>query len=119
MAQGIRERLIDVLLESKILSREQLAKALEAQKRQGGKLSGILISLGFISERDLIAALSKSINVPPINLSRFKIDPNVIKLIPENVARHYQLIAVSRMGDSLTVAMSNPLNVFAIDDIKA
>lgn len=118
MAQGIKDKLIDALLENQLLSREQLDKALEVQKLKGGKLSSTLISMGFVNERDLIAAIGKSLNVPPINLTRFRIDPDVIKLVPEKVARHYQLIPVSKIGGTLTVAMSDPLNVFAIDDIK-
>lgn len=119
MVNPLREKLIDVLKKSGLISKEQLNKALEIQKKEGGNLGSILLNQGFIKEKDLALLLSSSLNLPFFNLSRFKIDPEVVKIIPEKLAKQYRLIPVSRISKNLTVAMSDPLNVFAIDDIKA
>ncbi len=119
LVKSLKERLVNILTENKILTPDQLNKALEVQRREGGRLSNILVSLEFVKEKDLMLALSKSLNIPPINLSKLNIKPEVVKTIPEHVARHYQLIPISRIGDNLTVAVSDPLNIFALDDIRA
>ena len=119
MVKSLKEQLVDILTENKILSPEQLNEALEIQKQRGGRLSNILVSLKLVKGKDLMLALSKSLHIPPVNLTRLKIKPEVIKIIPEQVARHYQLIPISRIADNLTVAISDPLNVFALDDIRA
>ena len=118
MVISLRKRLNEILIEGKIITNEQLQKALEVQDKDGGRLGQILVKLGFISEKDLIACLSRHLNIPPINLSRYKVTSEVLKIIPERVARHYQLIPVSLVGKTLTVAMADPLNIFAMDDIK-
>ena len=115
----LKERLVDILTENKILTSEQLNKALEVQRQKGGRLSSILVSLEFVKEKDLMLALSKSLSIPPINLSKINIKREVIKAIPEHVARHYQLIPISKIGENLTIALSDPLNIFALDDIRA
>jgi len=118
MVRSLRKRLNEILIEGKVITKEQLKKALEIQDKEGGRLGQILIKLGFISEKDLLACLSQHLNIPPINLSRYKINPEVLKIVPEHVSRHYQLIPVSKVGKTLTVAMADPLNIFAMDDIK-
>ncbi|MFH1244903.1 MAG: ATPase, T2SS/T4P/T4SS family [Candidatus Omnitrophota bacterium] len=117
MSALFKEQLIEILIKTKILTSEQLNQALEVQKEKGGRLSNILVSLKLVNEKDLMLALSKSLQIPPINLGKIKIDPEVIKIIPEHVAKHYQLIPISHIGNNLTVAMSDPLNIFALDDI--
>lgn len=119
MNKSVRERLIDVLVESKLLTRQQLDNALRIQKESGRRLSEILSKLGYINDIEMLAALSKSLNIPPINLSRITISDDVIKLLPAEVAKRYQLIPISKINDLLTVAMADPLNIFAIDDVKA
>ncbi len=119
MFKSLKEELVSILIENKILTTEQLNQSLEIQKQKGGRLSNILISLGFVQEKDLMLAMSKSLHIPPINLSKFVVPTEVIKIIPEHVARHYQLIPLSKIGDNLTIAMSDPLNIFALDDIHA
>ncbi|MFC1699950.1 GspE/PulE family protein [Candidatus Omnitrophota bacterium] len=116
--KSLKEELVQVLTENKIITPEQLQQALAVQKQKGGRLSAILVSLKLVDEKDLILALSKSLHIPPINLSKLNIPQNVIKIIPEHVARHYQLIPISKIGGSLTVAVSDPLNIFAMDDIR-
>ena len=119
MAKSLKDRLVQILTENKILTPEQLNRALEIQKQKGGRLSNILVSLKLVNEKDLMLALSKSLHIPFINLAKLNISQEVIKIIPEDVARHYQLVPVSKIGSNLTVAVSDPLNIFALDDIRA
>lgn len=119
MIPSLKEKLIKVFIDKKLLKKADLEKALDAQREKGGSLSDILVNMGMISRNDLMVALSHELGIPPINLSRYKVDPNVIKLIPKKIAKRYQIVPISKMGNTLVVAMVDPLNVFAIDDIKA
>jgi len=116
---SLKERLIELLISNKVLSKSQLDKALKTQKEKGGSLKNILIQSGFVTEKDLISTLSQGLGIPPISLSRFKIDSELLKLIPREAANKYQIIPVSKVGNVLTVAMSDPLNIFAIDDLRS
>lgn len=118
MAELFRDRFAKLLVDTKLVKKDQLEKALDEQKKKGGNLGKILIEQGVISEKNLMMILSREFNIPPINLSKYKIDPDVIKLIPEQFARHYILIPISKLGTRLTIAISDPMNIFAIDDIK-
>ncbi|HKL25185.1 MAG TPA: type IV-A pilus assembly ATPase PilB [Desulfuromonadales bacterium] len=111
-------RLGELLVRNKLIDENQLAKALEDQRASGGRLGASLVKLGYLQEEDLAAFLSRQYGVPSINLSEFDIDENVIKLIPNEVAQKYQLVPVNRAGATLIVAMADPSNIFAIDDIK-
>jgi len=115
---SLKERLTEILINSKLITQEQLNEALEVQKKNGGKLSDIIVNLNFIKERELISVLSEGLGFPLIDLKRFKIDPEVIEIIPPRVARHYQIVPISKMGDSITLAMADPLNIFAIDHVE-
>ncbi|MBL7084981.1 MAG: Flp pilus assembly complex ATPase component TadA [Candidatus Omnitrophica bacterium] len=117
--KSLKEQLVGILTQNKILTAEQLNQALEIQRQKGGRLSNILVSLNLVKEKDLMLALSKSLHIPPINLAKLNIKSEVIEIIPEHVARYYQLIPISKIGDNLTVAVSDPLNIFALDDIRA
>ncbi|MFA5499630.1 MAG: ATPase, T2SS/T4P/T4SS family [Candidatus Omnitrophota bacterium] len=119
MILPLKEKILKIFVEKKRIKEADLEKALKIQREKGGSLSDILVDLGCISKSDLMEALSNELSIPPINLSRYKIDPNVIKLIPKKIAKRYQIIPVSKMGNTLVVAMVDPLNIFAIDDIKA
>ncbi|MBI5344187.1 MAG: type II secretion system protein GspE, partial [Deltaproteobacteria bacterium] len=112
------DRIGELLLREKLISQEQLKKAIEEQKKSGGRLGYNLTRLGYISEKDLTAFLSKQYGIPTVDLASQEIDPEIVKLIPEDVAQKYQVIPVSRTGSSLVVAMADPSNIFAIDDIK-
>src|SRR5881398_3273477 len=114
------QRLGDLLVKEKVLSPEQLEQALKAQKDSGGKdrLGSILVKLGFLSDDDVTNFLSRQYGVPAINLQFFEIDHAVVKLIPQETAKRYQILPLSRVGASLTIAMVDPTNVFAMDDIK-
>lgn len=118
MVRRLHEKLLEILKDSKLVSEKDLAEAIKKQKSEGGNLGKLLIAQGLISQKDLAALLSSELNIPVLNLSRFKIDPQVVKSIPEKIARQYTLMPTSKIGNNLTVCMSNPLNVFAIDDIK-
>jgi type IV pilus assembly protein PilB len=111
-------RLGEILLKESLITQEQLQKALEFQRSNGGKLGSCLTRLGFITDDDITGVLSRQYGVPSINLKFYEIDPNVIKLIPQDTALRYQVIPLSRVGSVLTIAMMDPTNVFAMDDIK-
>ncbi|MBU2541029.1 MAG: Flp pilus assembly complex ATPase component TadA [Candidatus Omnitrophica bacterium] len=115
---SLKERLTEILIKNKIITRENLDKAIAVQSKEGGRLSDILVRLGYVDQKDLVIALSEGLGLPPIDLNRFKIESEVTKLIPQETARHYQIIPVSKMGNTLTLAMADPLNVFAIDAVK-
>jgi type IV pilus assembly protein PilB len=111
-------RLGDMLVKAALITREQLNQALQQQQTAGGRIGTNLVKLGFISEDDITSFLSRQYGVPSINLSHFEIDGNVIKLIPSEIAQKHQVIPINRTGNVLTVAMADPSNIFAIDDIK-
>jgi type IV pilus assembly protein PilB len=111
-------RIGELLLKEKLISPEQLQQALGQQKSNGGKLGYNLVKMGFVKDEQITALLSKQYGVPAINLSSFKIDLTIIKLVPTETARKYQIIPLSRSGSTLTIAMTDPTNVFAMDDIK-
>jgi type IV pilus assembly protein PilB len=111
-------RIGELLLKEKRITPEQLQEALNYQKANGGKLGFNLVRLGFVRDEEITGLLSKQYGVPSIDLSQFEIDALVIKLIPPETAQKYQIIPVSRAGATLTIAMTDPTNVFAMDDIK-
>ncbi len=111
-------RLGEILVKESLITQDQLQKALEFQRTNGGKLGSCLTKMGFITDDDITGVLSRQYGVPSINLKYYEIDPNVIKLIPQDTASRYQVIPLSRVGSVLTIAMTDPTNVFAMDDIK-
>ena len=116
---SLKERLTEILIENKVLTEAQLKKALKIQKQKGGLVKDILVELGFVNEKDLMAALSQGLGIPPITLSRFRIDPEILKLISRDIAKKYKIVPVSKVGNMLTVATADPLNVFVMDDLRA
>src|ERR1700723_2677233 len=115
---GMSQRLGDLLVKEKIITPEQLEQANKVQKEQTCRLGSALVKLGFLTDEDVTNFLSRQYGVPAINLSYFEIDPAVVKLIPFETAKRYQILPLSRVGASLTIAMVDPTNVFAMDDIK-
>src|SRR5213593_2468968 len=111
-------RIGELLLKEKRITADQLQQALNHQKANGGKLGFNLVKMGFVKDEEITALLSKQYGVPSINLTQFEIDPAVIKLIPADTAQKYQIVPLSRAGATLTIAMTDPTNVFAMDDIK-
>jgi type IV pilus assembly protein PilB len=112
------QRLGDLLVKEKVITPEQLEQATKLQKEAHLRLASALVKLGFLSDEDVTNFLSRQYGVPAINLSYFEIDPAVVKLIPYETAKRYQILPLSRVGASLTIAMVDPTNVFAMDDIK-
>ena len=111
-------RLGELLVREKLISPVQLQQALEEQKKSGERLGTTLTRLGLVEEGELTSFLSKQFGVPSINLTEFEIDQEVIRLIPQDQAKKYKLIPVNRAGATLIVAMADPSNIMAIDDIK-
>jgi type IV pilus assembly protein PilB len=111
-------RIGELLLKEKRITPEQLQEALNYQRTNGGKLGANLIKLGYVKDEEITALLSKQYGVPSIALTQFEIDPAVVKLVPAETAQKYQIIPLSRAGATLTIAMTDPTNVFAMDDIK-
>jgi type IV pilus assembly protein PilB len=111
-------KLGELLVKENLITPQQLQEALQYQKQHGGKLGYNLVKLGFVKDEEITQLLSRQYGVPSINLARFEIDPSVIKLVPAETAQKYQIIPLSRAGANLTIAMVDPTNVFAMDDIK-
>src|ERR1044071_5293888 len=111
-------RIGELLLKEKCITPEQLQQALNHQKAKGGKLGFTLVNLGFVKDEEITSLLSKQYGVPSINLPQFEIDGGIIKLIPAETATKYQVLPLARAGSTLTIAMTDPTNVFAMDDIK-
>ncbi len=111
-------RIGELLLKEKRITPEQLQEALSYQRSNGGKLGANLVKLGFVKDEEITSLLSKQYGVPSISLNQFEIDAAVIKLVPAETAHKYQIIPLSRVGATLTIAMTDPTNVFALDDLK-
>ena len=112
------DRLGELLVKRNFITPDQLKKATDEQKFKGGRLESILVKLGFVKEDDLLSFLSAQYRVPSVKLSKIEINPNVIKLVPASKAKNYLMIPVQRVGPKLTLAMADPSNMFAIDEIK-
>lgn len=111
-------RIGELLLKERRITNDQLQAALEHQRQNGGKLGFNLVKLGFVKDDEITALLSKQYGVPSIALGAFEIDPAIVKLLPGETAQKYQVIPLSRAGATLTIAMTDPTNVFAMDDIR-
>ncbi len=111
-------RLGEILIKENLITSDQLKQALEHQKASGGRLGTCLMKLGFITDDEITGVLSRQYGVPSINLKYYEVDSSVIKLIPQDTAIRYQIVPLSRVGSTLTIAMTDPTNVFAMDDIK-
>ncbi|RJP21320.1 MAG: type IV-A pilus assembly ATPase PilB [Candidatus Abyssobacteria bacterium SURF_5] len=118
MVETLKKRLGDILIEERLLTQEQLAQALYEQRRTGQPLVVILIQAGLVSEEDIVITLSEQLGIPHLRVESYEIPPEVIGEVSEGIARRYHLIPVAKTGKSLTVAMSDPLNIVAIDDVR-
>jgi len=114
----VSKQLGDLLVERGIIGEAQLEKALKHQKEKGGLIGQILVALGFAKEEEIAQALTVQYGFPYLPLECYEINAEAIKLIPENVATQYNLIAIDKIGDLLTIAMSNPLNYQAVEDVE-
>lgn len=116
--QNRKRRLGDILIEKGLITEQDLNKALNIQNSSGEKLGEILLKMGVIKEEDLYSALAEIYNVPYVNLEDVAIDSNVVKLVPEYICRRYKVLPLKMDGDRIVVAMSNPVNIYALDDIR-
>jgi len=112
------ERLGELLIKAGLVTQKQIEEALQLQKTNGGKLGYNLVKLGHVKEEDITSLLSEQYGVPAIHLEHFEIDESILKHIPSDVAQKYLLIPIERTGATLTVAMADPSNVFALDDVR-
>src|SRR5271156_2706379 len=112
------ERIADVLVEDGLLLPGQLDEATEIQKKQGGRLLKILTDRNYVTEQDMVISMGRCLDTPPINLSRVRVPEEVLDLVPKDMARAYKLAPICRLGNKLFVAMADPLNVLALDDLR-
>ncbi len=111
-------RLGELLVREKLITPLQLQQAMQERRSHGGRLGHHLTKLGYVEENELTSFLSKQYGVPSINLSDFEIDPEVLKLVSKEVVVRHQVIPVNRAGQTLIVAMADPSNIYAVDDLK-
>jgi len=108
----------ELLIERKVITKENLDKALEAQKERGGLIGEVIVELGMAKEEDVAHAITAQYGFPFLPLANYEIEAEVLKIIPENVCKQYCLMPVDKIGNNLTLAMSNPLNKEAVEDIE-
>jgi type IV pilus assembly protein PilB len=112
------ERLGDLLVREKLISREQLDKALQEQKQSGTRVGYNLVKLGFIQETELTKILARQYKMPAVDLTRFEVDPRIAKLVPADLAMKHLVLPLKRDGRTLTVAMADPTNLGVLEDLK-
>lgn len=108
----------ELLVERGIINLRQLEKALSVQKEKGGLIGEILVDLNFVKEEEIAQALTVQYGFPFLPLNNYEVDPEVINIIPGRVARQYLIIPIDKIGTNLSIAMSNPLNIQAIEDVE-
>lgn len=113
-----KRRLGDVLLEQQLITQEQLQECIAVQRSSGQSLASVLVSKGYLGEEDLVVTLSEQLGIPHIRVANYNIPQEVLNEVPESLARQYQMLPVSVTGDVLTLAMSDPLNIMALDDLR-
>ena len=116
---SFKQRIADILISQKLATEEQVNELVAEASRNGKSFARLLIDRGVTSETTLAELLSRELGLPMISLAKYRMDPAVARLIPERIARQYNLIALAKFGERLVVAMSDPMNIFAIDDLKA
>jgi type IV pilus assembly protein PilB len=112
------ERIADVLIDDGLLLPAQLSEAMDIQKKQGGRLLKLLVDKQYVTEQDMVISMGRCLDTPPINLSKVRIPEEILELVPKDMARAYKLAPICRLGNKLFVAMADPLNVLALDDLR-
>ena len=112
------ERIADSLIADGLLTQKQLAEVLESQKKSGGRLLKLLLERQFVTEQDMMVSMARCLNTPPINLAKMHVPQEIVDLIPKDMALSYKMVVVARLGKKLYVAMADPLNVLALDDLR-
>jgi len=118
MAKTIKEKVLEVLAQTHQIKEKDIEEAVAIHRRKGISLEKAFIEKGLISEQDLLSLLVKELNIPTINLAKYKIDPKLKEVVSERIARQYHMIPLSSLGSTITVALSDPFNIFAIDDLR-
>lgn len=113
-----KKRLGDVLLEEGLITGEQLKESVDEQRQNGGNLASILVTKKYLDEEDLVITLSDQLGIPHIRVAHYNIPQEILDEVPETLARQYQMLPVSVTGDVLTLAMADPLNIMALDDLR-
>ncbi|MFC1675337.1 hypothetical protein ACFL1K_05590 [Candidatus Omnitrophota bacterium] len=114
----INKQLGELLIERGIIKQKQLDKAMELQKEKGGLIGEILVEMGFTKEEDIAQALTAQYGFPYLPLANYEISQEVIDCVPARVVRQYMMVPIDKIGNNLTLAMSNPLNVQAVEDVE-
>jgi type IV pilus assembly protein PilB len=112
------ERIADALMADGLLSQSQLNEVLESQKKQGGRLLKLLLERQLVTEMDMMVSMGRCLGAAPVTLSKMRVPPEVVDLIPKDMAASYKMVPVARLGNKLYVAMADPLNVLALDDLR-
>ena len=112
------ERIADALVEDGLISVKQVEELLELQKKEGTRLLKLILEKSYVSELDMVVSMGRVLNVPPVNLSRIGIPQDVAELVPREMATNHKVLPVSRLDNKLFLAMADPLNVLALDDVK-
>jgi len=114
----ISKQLGELLIERGVINRKQLGEALKTQKEKGGLIGQVLVTLGYATEEAIAQALTAQYGFPYLPLKNYEIDSEIVKIVPKNVASQFCLIPVDKIGNNLTIAMSDPLNNLAVEDIE-
>jgi type IV pilus assembly protein PilB len=114
----INKQLGELLVERGIIKPQQLEKALAAQKERGGLIGEVIVELGFAKEEDIAQALTAQYGFPYLPLANYEINAQLTEIVPLRVARQYMLVPIDKIGNNLTIAMSNPLNIQAVEDVE-
>jgi type IV pilus assembly protein PilB len=114
----IAKQLGELLIDLGVIGQQQLDKALAVQKQKGGLIGEILIDLGFAKEEDIAQSITVQYGFPYLPLANYDISPEIVNLIPQKTARFYMVIPIDKIGNNLTIAMSNPLNTKAVEEIE-
>src|SRR5436190_14142904 len=112
------ERIADALVEDGLLTSKQVEDLLEQQKKGGTRLLKLILEKAYVSEQDMAVSMGRVLNTPPINLTRISIPPDIAELLPREIAHNHKVVPVSRLENKLFIAMADPLNVLAIDDVR-
>ena len=115
----VKKKLGELLIEKGVINEDQLKRALQVQKERGGLIGEVLVSLGFTGEEEIAQALTVQYGVPYLPLRNYELSKDIVKIIPKEIAKKHSLIAVDKIGDILTVAMTDPLNSKAVDEVAA
>src|SRR5881392_470720 len=117
-SKSFGERIADVLIEEGLLLPNQLEEAIGIQKSEGGRLLKILTERQFVTDQDMVFSMGRCLNTPPVNLSKLRVPEEVMSLVPRDLAKANKLVPIARLNGKLFVAMADPTNVLAVDDVK-